>query len=225
VGSPSEVRDYEQIGILENTSTTTTISNAKTNGTTTGSEPSILKATIAGVETELVASVVTGSATLENKKDPVSGEHWVSSTPRLVYSSVEVAKPAGKGCKVFKDEGGVKGSEGVIETTALSATSKEQVSHLIKLAPAAGTAFATFFVECTTKVAALEGTWEVTGSVLCPAEGAVVLCSHAETTAQGTLKAKGNKAGLAGRLTIEGKDPDVQGDVCRPLSFKTVETP
>jgi hypothetical protein len=220
---------YEHVPFAANTTTELIGTNEKTKNNTTEAEPSILKETIGGVELELKAPKVSGSGTMENKLD-ASGEHYAEGSGTIVYSEVEVTKPAGKGCEVFTDEENpvgsgkfVEGAKGVIDAK-VKATTKGQ-GDFVKFEPQ-GTAFATFWVTCTINpVPALEGTWEITGSIKCPTDGATILCKHTETTTQNTLKGKGNKAGLEGALTLLGRDPVPPDTVYTPLSVTTVETP
>jgi hypothetical protein len=181
--------------------------NANTASETTAARESILKETIAGTELELKSTGLSGTGSMTNSES--GGEMIASGSGTITYSGVTVAKPAGKGCKVFTDVTATKtkGAEGVIDANVKATTlgQEEGKPMFLKFEPSSGTAFATFFVECTTKVAALEGTWEITGSIKCPTSGATVLCSHEETTTQNTLKGKGSKAGLDGALTIKGK--------------------
>jgi hypothetical protein len=217
---------YGHFSVAENTTTELKLTNEKTNGTTTAPEPTLLKEIIGGVELELEAPTLTGFGTLTNKKDAVTGEHYIEGTVTYAHHGMNVKKPAGKGCKVFEDAGGTKGTEGTANVH-LDFTTKGQ-GHFFKFTPAASTkpgseALATFFVECTTKVPAIEGTWELAGSFKCPVDGATIRCSHTEITTENTLKGKGNKAGIAGPITILGKDPI--DPAFFPLSVTTVETP
>jgi hypothetical protein len=198
---PSSTGSFGHVAIANGTTTELSGTNNNTASETTAARPSILKETIAGTELELNATTVSGTGTMTNS---IEGEEmFASGSGTITYSGVTVSKPAGKGCKVYTDviATKTKGAEGVIDAN-VKATTKGQ-GDFLKFEPAEGTAFATFFVECTTKVEALEGTWEITGSVKCPTSGATVLCSHTETTTQNTLKGKGNKAGLDGALTIK----------------------
>jgi hypothetical protein len=118
---------------------------------------------------------------------------------------VTVAAPAGKGCRVFEDNGGVKGTEGVIRTKPL--TQKMIVTEgtrEVHIAPVTGTLLSTHFLECEKgKVPeALEGTWETTGTFNCPTRGATIVCEHGAITTQNTLKSKGAKSGLSGKATV-----------------------
>jgi hypothetical protein len=214
---------FGHVAIASFTETRLRISNEKTNGGTNGSTSVKIKETVAGVPVELSASEVTGFGSLENRT-AASGEHFVELRPSLEFNGVTVTKPAGKGCQVFEDIAKGEGLLGVIRSEFLGGTTEGQ-GDSIKLRPFAGTAFATFFITCTTKVEALEGTWELTGSFNCPTNGATIVCNHNEVTAQNTLKGKGAKAGFEGTLTLEGTDQTIGGDTYKPLSFTTVETP
>jgi hypothetical protein len=215
--------EYGHVEIAENAPTEIIGTNGKTSGETSAAGLTRLKETIGGVELELTATGVSGTGTMENKKDGTTGEHYAEGSGTIVYSGVEVAKPAGKGCKVFTDNAGVAGTEGIVDTNALKATTKGQ-GDFLKFEPGSGTTFATFFVSgCSPSVPAIEGTWEITGSLKCPVTGATTVCSHSEITTQNTLKGKGNKAGLEGALTISGRTGG--SGAYTPLSATTVETP
>jgi hypothetical protein len=216
---------FGHVAVAENTNTSTKVTNVNTNSETSGAEPAILKQTIAGVPLELKSTEVTSEGTMENKKDPITGEHFVEAKGTTMYKGVTVAAPAGKGCEVFTDTAEkTKGAAGVIDASIKATTTGQ--GDFGKLEPAsAGAAFATFWIECTTKVPALEGTWEITGSVKCPTNGATAVCKHTETTEQNTLKGKGSKAGIELKTTFTSKDPNLVNDSYRPLSVTTVETP
>jgi hypothetical protein len=216
---------YEHAAFSEETTTRALYTSAKTNPETTGNTSTVFKETIAGVELELKAGLVTGEGSLTNKKDPTTGEHYFEGTALLQDHEVAVLKPAGKGCKVFTDETATKtkGAEGAIDWH-ISFTSKGQGDR-IRFEPSTGGAFTSYFVECTTKIPAIEGTWELTGAFTCPMNGATIECTHADTTAQNGLKGKGSKAGYEGKLTVSGKD-ELKGDPdYTPLSPTTVATP
>jgi hypothetical protein len=216
---------FEHVSVAENTTTTTSYTSAKTNAATTEGTIATLGVTIGGAELELSAKLTTGEGSLTNKKDPTTGEHYVEGTGLIVYHEVEVTKPKEKGCTVTTDnEDKSKGAVGTVDAH-VNATSKGQ-GDFLKFEPATGTAFATFWIECTdpTVPAVLKGTWEITGSLKCPVKGATIECSETEVTAQNTLKAKGNKAGYGGKLTVSGKDIPAGDKEFTPLSVTTVET-
>lgn len=225
-------KEYGHVAFAQDTTTKTKYSSAKTDATTTGGTNTTFKEVIAGVELELVSSEVIGEGSLENKQDTrenakkeIEHEHYISGTATLEYRNVKVAKPSGKGCEVFTDETATKtkGAKEVVDAHINATTTGQGDS--IKFEPATAPTFASFFVECTTKVPAVEGTWEITGSVTCKPEGATINCSHKETTEQKTLKGKGNIAGYEGKITVTGTDPIPPDTVYTPLSVTTVETP
>jgi hypothetical protein len=225
---PPAATEYEHNTIPAETTTELELSSAKTAKETTASGTTVFKEVLGGAELETASSNATGTptSTITNKVDPVTGEHYVEGTLLYHYAEVQVLKPAGKGCKVFTDEEATKtkGAEGVVDWH-VKFTTKGQ-GDFIKFEPATGSAFLTYFVECTTKVGEpLEGTWTITGSFKCPLNGATIVCSHAELTTQNTLKGKGSKAGIEGPLTISGRDPTLKETTFTPLSFTTVETP
>jgi hypothetical protein len=183
-------------------------SNADTNATTNGPTGAVLKQTIAGINVEVKANgSIEGLGTLQNEE--VSAAMQASATTDsngITFNGVEVVAPGGEGCKVFEDNGGVKGTEGVVKTKPLTArTVATEAQDEVRIQPVTSNVVTTFFVECTpgNVPAELEGTWEVTGSISCPLHGATVVCEHGSITAQNTLKAKGFKAGISGKATVK----------------------
>jgi hypothetical protein len=211
--------NFEHVAIGEGTTTEITGSNETTGGET---EITALKEVIGGVTTELQATGVHGEGSFENLLDP-TGEHYAHAEGTITYTGVTVTKPAGKGCKVFTDNGGAKGEEGVVHTVPLTGTTTGQ-GHSVTITPKEGAVFATFIVECTTKVSGIEGTWTIEGKVTGVPNGATIKFTHGEVTEKETLIGKGAKAGINGTLTIKGKDPKISGDTTKPLSVTTVET-
>jgi hypothetical protein len=184
--------------------------NDKTNATTTGPTNSVFKETIAGTNLELESTgAIEGLGAGGNEE--VGGE-WRGSVETnangLTYNGVIVKAPAGKGCKVFEDKEGVKGTEGVVETKPVKGhTLVTETTTEVVIEPVTSSVFATFFIECEKGKGVppeLEGTWEITGSLKCPTQGAEISCGHSEITTQKTLKGKGAKAGLEGSITVSG---------------------
>lgn len=217
---PSEASgEFGHYKIAEGTSTELTgNSNAET---------AKLKSTIAGVAVTFTAGSATGSGTMENKID-ASGEHFADGSGTLTFNEVAVSTPK---CFAFKDEGGLKGAKGIIHTEKLTVTTKGQ-GDALKLTPAEGEVFSRFWLLDTNGKTAAEGgectisgTYTVTGSIKGVPEGATAKMTHAESTAQGTLKlGSGAKIGIEGFVALEGRDPSIEGDTFRPLSATTVET-
>ncbi len=147
-----------------------------------------------GVEEELEATGVSGSGFMENK-ETAGGEMYAHGTGVITYTGVSVVKPSGKGCKV-------KGEN--VVTNELTATT-EGSSTSLKFTPASGEVFASFEIEgCSTTV--LNGLYEVKGSVTSSSiSGATTNFDRTATTNLNTLKVRGQKAGLAGTLTIKGE--------------------
>jgi hypothetical protein len=156
---------------------------------TTASQPTVLKSTIAGVKTAIECTTVGGSGTVENSE---SGEEsWVSGSAIIEYSGCTVTEPAGKGCVI-------KGGE--FKTKELTATTKGQGMGL-KFAPTTGTTFAEITIEkCS--IAALNGTFAVTGSITITPSGPTLIVTDEFLTAQNTLKFAGQKAGLDSVVTL-----------------------
>jgi hypothetical protein len=165
-----------------------------------------LKATINGIVTELVATGVSGTGTMENTElGGVGGEMAAKGTGTITYTGVTVAKPAEKGCKV-REVGG-EGKEEMVTTQTLAAQTTNEMG--LKFTPAVGTLFAKFKLEGCKGTEALEGLnkeYEVTGSIIGTPEGGETVSTHAGTTAQETLFVGPNKAGLEGSLTIKGEN-------------------
>jgi hypothetical protein len=194
---------------------------------TTGSERSVAKlhSVQAGVEEEFQAKVVKrGSGSTPWVKNLTTGkEHYIEGEGRLLYEEIEVTKPAGKGCKV---EGGK------VETKQLKAhtmgIATEEIPRLneqmvIKFEPASGTTFAEFnVVECS--VGSLNGPYTVTGSLKATPKGATLETTGAGVTGQGKLFVRGQKAGIDGAITINGRDPAASETLYTPLSVTTIET-
>ena len=91
-----------------------------------------------------------------------------------------------------------------------------------KLEPYEGTLFAQFEIEgCS--IAALNGIYEVKGSIRCPGDGSTVECTRTATTAQGTLTLRGQKAGISVSTTATGRANS--GEAYTALAVTTVETP
>lgn len=175
------------------TETKITLTNAGTGAETKTAEPTKLHGVSAGLELELEATEVTGTGTMKNS---LTGEvHKASGSGKIVYSGVTVLKPAGRSCVV-------KG--GKVETVELAA---ETVESGLKFAPKTGETFATFTVESCTKPE-LNKAYNVTGSIIGTPEGATTVFTRAGTTEQGTLLLGGQKAGIAGKVTIKGESGD-----------------
>jgi hypothetical protein len=202
--------EYEHVAIPENT-TTDVVGTA---GTTEGvKEVTKLKSAIAGVLVELQAKGLDLEGTLTNHKTE-SGEHYVHGEGKIVYTEVSLTAPAVKGCKL-------KGEK--VETKQVTATSAGQ-GDAIRFSPVSGSVFTEFEIEGCFPTA-LNGLYKVTGSVKGSPDGATIKFTHADTTKQGTLELRGQKAGVEGSVTLNGRDPVLEETVFSPLSVTTVETP
>lgn len=213
--------NFEHVAVAENTTTDITGTNEKTGPETKTSSITRLHSVISGVEVELSATGVHGEGTMVNKKT-AEGEHFAEGSGQIHYTGVEVTKPAGKGCKAYSKKPSEGGVEKTITTNVLSATTKGQGDRL-QFNPPAGGIFVEFYVEgCT--IAALNGPYKVEGSIKGTPNGATTVFERAETTAQGTLKLRGQNAGIEGELTISGKDTALGDPEFTPLSVTTVTT-
>jgi hypothetical protein len=213
--------DFGHVAIAQNTTTEIegTANNTGTN--TVGAKPTRLKMTIAGVATELVATTLSGEGWMENKVDAGTGEHYAIAHGTITYTNVEVAKPAGLGCKAYTtNEDTTIGTEGLVHTTPLKGSTKAEGEN-VKIEPTTeGGAFAHFIIEnCKPPVNGLNGPYTMSGSVTCPTNGATINCEHAAITTQNTLKLNGAiKMGIEGSLTLKNSTSET------PLSGTTVET-
>ncbi len=199
---------FEHVSIPEGVTTEGRVTNTNTEGTLL---PVRMHSVNAGVEVELQANKMVGEATGTNKVN-AEGEHFSEGTGKTTYSEVTVLKPAGKGCKVKAAEITTKTLKGTSLGTGMEG----------KLEPIEGETFAEFEVEACT-IAALNGVYKITGSIKCPGDGATVVCTKAATTAQGTLKMRGQKAGIEGTTTATGRKNSTEPYT--PLAVTTIETP
>jgi len=198
---------FQHVAIAENVKTEGRVTNERTASETTASTPTRLLTVIAGVVVELQANKTEGLATGTNKKNG-SGEHLIEGVGSTTYSEVTVTKPAGKGCKV---------PGGKITTKELRGISTGMEG---KLEPAVGTEFMTVTVEgCT--IAALNQNYPITGSVQCPNTGVTIVCTHAATTALGTLKFGGQKAGVEVATTATARANSTEEYT--PVAATTIE--
>lgn len=167
-----------------------TITNAQTASETTASAPSKLLGTLSGVTAEVQCTGLSGTGSLTNAEESVSG------TGTIEYTGCTVTKPAGKGCAVTGEK---------ITTKELSATTVGQAESSLKFSPASGTEILTVPIEkCS--IEALNNKFPVTGSMTATANGAEVSTTHAAVTAQNTLKLGGGKAGIEGTLILSEKE-------------------
>lgn len=172
---------------------------------TTGGEVR-LHSVISGINVELKATSAQGTGTFANSI-AAGGEHFASGTGTSEYKNVTVVKPAGKGCVV---------KTGEIKTEKLKATTAGQGMGL-KIEPNGSTPFAKFEIEGCGPTEVLNGVYEVTGSVVASVGGAKSVFTAAGTTAQNTLKLRGQKAGLDTTTTGSAEGAAV--------ATTTVETP
>jgi hypothetical protein len=218
-------KEFKHVEVPQDQTTELSITNSNTGNSTTVAVPATLKETIAGVELEIQATGVTGTGSGANKKDATTGEHYISGTVFFETTGVTVTKPAGKGCKVFTDDPvtKAKGAEGQTDVH-LDFTTLGQ-GDSINFTPAASTEggnWATYYVECTTKVPAIEGTFPITGSATCAVSRATIECQHNQITEKNGLKGKGAKAGVAAVWTFRGRANISES--FNPLSVTTVTT-
>lgn len=199
---------FEHVAIPENTTTEGRVTNTLTGGET---QVARLLSTQSGVVEELVAKGTEGIANGANKRTE-TGEHFSEGFGATTYTEVTVTKPAGKGCKLKGEKFETKELKGTSLGTGMEG----------KLEPAVGTLFGEFTMEgCS--IEALNGIYKVEGSIKCPGVGSTVTCTHAATTTQGTLKLRGQKAGVEVSTTATGRANSTEP--WTPLAVTTVETP
>lgn len=215
--------EYEHVAIAEETTTEITANNNLTGGET---ETIRVQSTQAGIAQEIQAELVEKdpetSAWVTNRKDG-SGEHYIEGEINLTFTNVKFTKPAESGCKVFgKPE--EKTAESFTTNRLLSWTKGE--GDAMKISPTSGSVFAEFFVTGC-KSAPTNGTYKIEGSLVVEVDGATIRSTETKITEQGTLKIRGQKAGLQGTLTIKSTDTaagDNEGQTTA-YSATTVETP
>ncbi len=194
--------------ISEETKTEAEGNNEKTNSETNAAIPATLRATISGVNVEIRFPVwhYFGWWTWHRT---VGNATW-HGIIIIWFTSPVVVAPAGKGCKV-------KGNE--VVSKELVTTSNEQ-GMALKIEPKEGAALATLEVEgCS--ISALNGTYELKGSLKGTPNGTLLEFTHAGVTEQGTLTVRGQKAGLEGKLTNYGRANGSQSFT--PVAPTTVE--
>jgi hypothetical protein len=100
--------------------------NASTAGETKEATNAVLKATLSGIETEIVCTTVGSTGTVENKSEG-EAHRIIGSETFVNYTGCTVPKPAGQECAVVEDIEATKteGTEGQIKTTSLKSESIE----------------------------------------------------------------------------------------------------
>jgi hypothetical protein len=204
---------FEHVAVAPGTATEISGTNKNTGSNTNEATQVQLRAPSAGIDYELSVGVVEGVGSVTNATTE-TGEHYVHGVATITFKEVTVTKPSGKGCVV-------KG--GIITTNELKATTQGQ-GDFLKFEPNAGEVLTSYTIEgCSTT--GVNGVYEVKGSIKCPVEGATVTCTHSDTTTQGTLSDRGQKAGVAGTMTLSAKELAAGDEAFTPLSVTTVETP
>jgi hypothetical protein len=194
--------------IPEKTETEFEANNEKTNAETNGAVPVTFRSTISGVNVEIqfLNWVFHGRA----EQHRISGYWTFFGNFALTLTFPEFKAPAGKGCTI-------KGE--MVASKELTATTNEQ-GMALKIEPKEGTTLASFVVEgCS--IAALNGTYELKGSLKGTPNGAVLEFSHASVTEQGTLTLHGQKAGIEGKVTLKARANSSQSYT--PIGLTTTE--
>jgi hypothetical protein len=185
---------FKLVEIPAGTEIKTTTTNAKTASETTAAAPARMRGTIAGLETEIECTGVSGSGTL------TSGTTSASGTGTFTNTGCVVLKPAGRGCKV-------KG--GSLTTNLLKSTTAGQTGTNAKVQPASGSELGSIAIENCLNNKPPNTTYPISGSFVSSGSGATATTTEAAITSQGTLTFGGNAAGIEGALTTskEGGNP------------------
>jgi hypothetical protein len=202
---------FGHFSIANNTKTETTANNKDHTGALI---PWTLVSTTFGATVEFKMEGVSSSGTIENSEE--NGEMLASGSGTITFTNVTVVKPAN--CFVQTDGPAKEKLEvGVIHTEPLKTTTTGQGDRL-KFEPVTAPNIARFWIEGPS--CPLKGTTKtVTGSVTGQPNGATTEFTEADTTTQASLFLNGNKAGLTGSLTIEGRANS--SDTYKPLSVTT----
>jgi len=212
---------FTHVEVAENTTTEVSITSEKTNAGTTAATPTIFKAVVGGVELKLESTEVHGTGTMENKKDPTTGEHYIEGIANITYTNVKDVGPSA--CEVYTDVGVGEpdGEKGVVHAEVVMTTKGQGDS--IKFTPV-GANFAQFNLR-NCKNAGINNTYKVIGSATCKPDGATINCNHAELTTAKTLRlqsAVGPVAGYESSVTVSARAKG--GGAFTPLSVTTKET-
>ncbi|HEX6667087.1 MAG TPA: hypothetical protein VF081_10890 [Solirubrobacterales bacterium] len=216
---------FSHVAVPENTTTDISITNAETANNTTESTKAVLKTELGGVEV-LITSIpqLQATGTVQNKKDPVTGEHYFEGEIFITLSEVTDIAPFH--CEVYEDPAsGETGAWGVIRLSA-KLSSKGQ-GDSVKFTPASGTEFGHYeLANCKGEQPGPNGTYKLVGSFACKPDGATINCDHAEVTKQKTLRlqsAIGPILGFAASMALRGRPKGEEGKYT-PLSPTTVAT-
>jgi hypothetical protein len=184
--------------------------NAKTNSTTTGAEPAILKGSPLGIETEISCSTVTSHGKITNRLNATKEHRIEGSVITIKYTGCKVTKPAG--CVIPKEEILVEG---------IKATTEGQEMN-VKYSPEVGTTFVTItFEKCTNPLA--NGKHEVKGTARAQPEGATLVFNHNTITNEKTLEFFGANTGLEGKITIsQAEKTEETAKTGNPITTTTV---
>lgn len=214
--------NFSHVSVAENTPTEILLTNEKAANNTTDSAKAEFKTSLSGVEVFTTIPGFTATGTVENKKDPTTGEHYFEGEVNITLTGV--TDSGGYACDVWEDpEPGLTGEKGVIHLSA-KVSSKGQGDSL-KFTPLVGSEFGHYeLASCSSGGAS--STYKVVGSFICKPDGATINCSHADITAQKTLRvqsAVGPVSGLQANLTLSGRAKGGEG-AFTPLSPTTVAT-
>jgi hypothetical protein len=206
---------FKHVEIANGTTTELSGTNAKTNSETNASENFDISGVIGGIPVTITASTVGLTGVITNSE--VGGEMIASLSGTLSLTGMVIDLPAGQGCVV---KGGALTTKKLKATTAGEPTPEEETNAgmFLKFEPNEGTVVAEVSIEkCTTT--ALNGTFNLTGTIKGRPDGATTVFTTSDTETQGTLKLAGQKATLNGKITLSGKKSS--DSAFKPLSFTT----
>ncbi len=198
--------NYAHVQIESGESTELSGTNSSTCEGTKTACPFRLKSTIAGLPETFEAKNLSLAGFISNSL--VGEERRMTGTGTLTLDEASVSEPAGKSCVI-------KGGKIVSKLLKLTTAG---VGMSFKAEASEGTLLAEFTVEgCT--IAALNGKYELKGTVIGIPSGSTVGFTEAETTSQGTLTLRGQKAGLEAQATLSARAKSSEGFT--PLSLTT----
>lgn len=191
---------YKHVEITPEAPTEISLINTRTAEGTTAAQPAKLEGTILGAPVAIECSMLSGMGTLTNKTT-AGGEMFIHGEAAVEFSGCVVTKPAALGCVVKEEK---------ITTKTLTGTTEGQ-GNAVKVTPKEGTTmFSVALEKCS--VSGYNNTYPMTGTMKIPLSGATLSCTHAEITAQNTMKFGGQKAGFSGSVTTGMNTPVTDGE-------------
>jgi hypothetical protein len=183
--------EFGHVEIKAGVATAITATNAKSASSTTASSPAVLSGTLAGIETEINCTTVSGTGELTNAAASVSGNGVIT------YTGCTVVKPA-RECKV--KEGKVVTKK--LTATTVGLTNANELKFEGEVNAKGEKIFAEVNLEGCKENKPAAAAYPVTGSLIATTNGATTETTVAGVKAQKTLLFGGQLAGLGGAITI-----------------------